>query len=121
MTTTDVHPGKDLGTIELRITDEMVQHYVKGLDEPNPWYTAASPFGGPVAPVIVYQQADTEFKGWYLENLFGNLWRRQEWEIHAPVRVGQVLRCSARVADRYRRRDRDVVAQRCGCVTRPET
>jgi hypothetical protein len=61
--------------------------------------------------VIVYQQADSQFKGWYLDNLFGNLWRRQEWEIYAPTRVGQVLRCSARVADRYRRRDRDVVAQ----------
>jgi acyl dehydratase len=111
MATTDVYAGKDLGALELTITDEMVQHYIKGLDEPNPWYTAASPFGGPVAPVIVYQQADSEFKGWYLDNLFGNLWRRQEWEIHAPTRVGQVLRCSARVADRYRRRDRDVVAQ----------
>src|SRR2546428_8427638 len=31
--------------------------------------------------------------------------------IHTPTRVGQVLRCSARVADRYRRRDREVVAQ----------
>jgi acyl dehydratase len=111
MTTTDVYPGKDLGTLELTVTDEMVQHYIKGLDEPNPWYTAASPFGRPVAPAIIYQQADSQFKGWYLDNLFGNLWRRQEWEIHAPTRVGQVLRCSARVADRYRRRDRDVVAQ----------
>src|SRR5438093_1105817 len=111
MITTDVYPGKDLGTLELTITDEMVQHYIKGLDEPNPWYTTASPFGGPVAPVIVYQQADSEFKGWYLDNLFGNLWRRQEWEIYAPTRVGQVLRCSARVADRYRRRDREIVAQ----------
>ena len=55
MMTTDVYPGKDLRTLELTITDEMVQHYVKGLDEPNPWYTATSPFGGPVAPVIVYQ------------------------------------------------------------------
>jgi hypothetical protein len=64
---------QDLGTLELTVTDEMVQHYVKGLDEPNPWYTAASPFGGPVALVIVYQQADSEFKGWYLDNLFGNL------------------------------------------------
>ena len=109
--TTDVYAGKDLGTLELTVTDEMVPHYIKGLDEPNPWYTAASPFGGPVAPVIVYQQADSEFKGWYLDNLFGNLWRRQEWEIHAPTRVGQVLRCSARVAHRYRRRDRDVIAQ----------
>ena len=108
--TTDVYPGKDLGTLDLTITAEMVDHYIKGLDEPNPWYTTTSPFGGPVAPVIVYQQADTLFKGWYLDNLFGNLWRRQEWEIYAPTRVGQTLRCSARVAERYRRRDRDVVA-----------
>src|SRR5262245_59600243 len=111
MATTDVYPGKDLGTLELAITDEMVQHYIKGLDELNPWYTTTSPFGGPVAPVIVYQQADAQFKGWYLDNLFGNLWRRQEWEIFVPTRVGLTLRCSARVADRYRRRDRDIVAQ----------
>ena len=104
MLTTDVYAGKDLGTLELAVTDEMVQHYIKGLDEPNPWYTTTSPFGGPVAPVIVYQDADSQFKGWYLDNLFGNLWRRQEWEIHAPTRVGQTLRCTARVADRYRRR-----------------
>jgi len=111
MTATPVSPGKDLGTLELMVTDDMVQHYIKGLDEPNPWYTTASSFGGPVAPVIVYQQADAQFKGWYLDNLFGNLWRRQEWEIYAPTRIGQTLRCSARVADRYRRRDRDIVAQ----------
>src|SRR2546430_7830409 len=55
MATTDVYPGKDLGTLELTITDEMVHHYIKRLDEPNPWYTTASPFGGSVAPVIVYQ------------------------------------------------------------------
>ncbi len=109
--TTDVYTGKELGTLDLTITAEMVDHYVKGLDEPNPWYTTASPFGGPVAPVIVYQQADSEFKGWYLDNLFGNLWRRQEWEIYAPARVGQTLHCAARVAERYRSRDRDVVAQ----------
>ena len=108
--TTDVHAGKDLGTIEVAITDEMVQHYIKGLDEPYPWYTTASPFGEPVAPVIVFQDVDSQFKGWYLDNLFGNLWRRQEWEIYAPTRVGQTVRCHARVVDRYRRRDRDVVA-----------
>ena len=108
--TTDVYAGKDLGTLEVTVTDEMVRHYITGLDEPNPWYTATSPFGGPVVPVIVYQDADSQFKGWYLNNLFGNLWRRQEWKIYAPTRVGQTLRCSARVADRYRRRDRDVVA-----------
>ena len=33
MSTTDVYPGKDLGTLEFTITNEMVQHYIKGLDE----------------------------------------------------------------------------------------
>jgi len=110
-TATDVYAGKDLGTLDITITDEMIQHYIKGLDEPNAWYTTASPFGGPIAPVIVYQDTDSQFKGWYLDNLFGNLWRRQEWQIYAPTRVGQTLHCTARVSERYRRRDRDVVAQ----------
>jgi 3-polyprenyl-4-hydroxybenzoate decarboxylase len=79
---TDVYAGKDLGTLDVSVTDEMVEHYIKGLDEPNPWY----------------------------DNLFGNLWPRQEWQIYAPTRVGQSLRYAARVAERYRRRDRDLVA-----------
>lgn len=107
----DVVIGKDLGTFDLTITEDMVQHYVKGLDEPNAWYTSASPFGGPVVPAIIFQDISSRFKGWYLPNLYGNLWRQQVWDIHAPVRVGQTLHCSARVADRYTRRDRDIVAQ----------
>jgi hypothetical protein len=39
--TTDVYPGKDLGTLDLTITVDMVQHYIEGLDESNPWYTTA--------------------------------------------------------------------------------
>jgi acyl dehydratase len=109
--TSNVYAGKDLGSLDVTITTDMVQHYIKGLDEANPWYTKDSPFGGPVAPVIIFQNVDSQFKGWYLDNLFGNLWMRQEWDIYAPTRVGQTLHCSARVLDRYRKRDRDVVAQ----------
>jgi acyl dehydratase len=107
----DVYAGKDLGTLDLTITAEMIEHYIRGLEEPNPWYTEDSPFGGPVAPAIIFQDIGSRFKGWYLDNLFGNLWRRQEWSIYAPTRVGQTLHCSARVADRYRKRDREVVVQ----------
>jgi hypothetical protein len=109
--TSNVYTGKDLGSLDLTVTADMVQHYIKGLDEANPWYTRDSPFGGPVAPVIIFQNVDSQFKGWYLDNLFGNLWMRQEWDIYAPTRVGQTLHCSARVLERYRKRDRDVVAQ----------
>lgn len=107
----EVYAGKDLGTLDVTITEEMVQHYMHGLGELNPWYTSASPFGGPVAPALIFEAVSSRFKGWYLDNLFGNLWMRQEWTIHAPVRVGQTLHCAARVADCYRKRDRDVVAQ----------
>jgi hypothetical protein len=34
MMTTDVYPGKDLGTLELTITDEMVQHRIVWPNEP---------------------------------------------------------------------------------------
>ncbi len=107
----DVYVGKALGTAELTITDDMVQHYVHGLDEHNAWYTSDSPFGGPVAPAIIFQDISSRFQGWYLPNLYGNLWRQQRWEIHAPLRVGQTLSCSATVSDRYRKRDRDIVVQ----------
>jgi acyl dehydratase len=107
----DVYAGKDLGTLDLTITEDMVQHYMRGLDASNPWYTDDSPFGGPVAPVIIFQDIGSRFKGWYLDNLFGNLWMRQEWDILAPTRIGQTLHCHASVADRYRKRNREVVAQ----------
>lgn len=107
----DVYIGKALGTVDLTITEAMVQHYVRGLDEANAWYTDDSPFGGPVAPAIVFQDVSSQFKGWQLDNLFGNLWMRQIWHLYAPTRVGQTLSCTARVADRYRKRDRDVVVQ----------
>lgn len=109
--TSNVYAGKDLGSLDLTITADMVQHYITGLDEANPWYTRDSPFGGPVAPAIIFQSVDSQFKGWYLDNLFGNLWMRQEWDIYAPTRVGQTLHCSARVLERYRKRGREVVAQ----------
>ena len=109
--TDEVTIGKELGALDLTITDEMVQQYIKGLDEPNAWYTTDSPFGGPVAPAIIFQDVSSRFKGWYLPNLYGNLWRQQSWELHAPVRVGQTLTCRARVADRYAKRDREIVAQ----------
>jgi hypothetical protein len=34
--TTDVYSGKDLGMLDLTITEEMVQRYIRGRDEPNP-------------------------------------------------------------------------------------
>ena len=99
MLTTDVYAARISGRSSLRSPTRWSSTTPRGSTSRIPRYTTTSPFGGPVAPVIVFQDADSQFKGWYLDNLFGNLWRRQEWEIFAPTRVGQTLRCTARVAD----------------------
>ena len=103
MATTDVYPGKDLGTLELRITDEMVQHYIKGLDAPNPWYTAASPFGGPVAhPTFAANQALRLRHSRYV--VHAGLHAKMQFEFLEPIRVGMRVRSRGRVIDKYERR-----------------
>src|SRR5207249_2739805 len=44
-----------------------------------------------------------------LPNLVGNLHAKQEWELFAPVPIGDRIRTRAFVADRYRKRNRDYV------------
>jgi hypothetical protein len=40
----------------------------RGARRAEPLVDGGVAFGGPVAPVIVYQDADSQFKGWYLDN-----------------------------------------------------
>jgi acyl dehydratase len=47
--------------------------------------------------------------GWYLPNIFGNLHTRQEWELLAPVKVGERLTTRSVIVDRYVKRDREYV------------
>ena len=46
---------------------------------------------------------------WYLPNLYGNLHARQEWEMFAPVMVGDAINTRSFIADRYVKRGRDYV------------
>jgi len=44
---------------------------------------------------------------WYLPNIYGNLHARQEWEIFAPVMVGERLTTRSLIVGRYIKRDRE--------------
>src|SRR5947209_6697364 len=84
------HVGQDLGVIEFAITPERVRWYIDTLGDDHPWYTGASPFGGPVAPALVVHNPayDGGRSGrWYLPNRFGNLHAKQQWEFFRPVPV----------------------------------
>lgn len=107
-----VYAGKDLGMRAFSVTPEEIARHMEATGDRNPWYMGDSPFGGPVAPALMVHSESPRFEGWYLDNLVGNLYARQLWEIHGPMKPGQQLASRARVADRYSKRDREYVV--CG-------
>jgi acyl dehydratase len=114
--TTDVYVGRDYGRHDHVITPEMVAAYCDAVDDHNPMYTGASPFGGAVAPALVRHSEVYEYRerpqaqpSWYLPNIYGNLHARQEWDLFAPVMVGDAISTRSFIADRYVKRGRDYV------------
>ena len=104
--TDDVHVGRYYGEREIAITPELVQHYADSVQDFNPWYFGDSPFGGPVAPALILHSEVYHTIDWYL-SIFGNLHARQEWELFAPIMVGDTVTARRQIIDRYTRRDRE--------------
>ena len=105
----EVYVGRDYGGAEYEITPELIERYVAGTGDDNPWYRGASPFGGPVAPALIVHSAVFHTHSWYLPNLYGNLHARQEFDLLAPVMVGERLRSRSVIVARYMKRDREYV------------
>lgn len=104
-----VYIGLDSGRREYVISPHLVQAYAETVREHHPWYTATSPFGGPVAPALIRHSETYVDRRWYLPNLHGNLHAKQEWELFAPIMVGERITTHSVVTDRYIKRGRDYV------------
>jgi hypothetical protein len=100
--------GLDLGSREYEITPELVATYSAGVDDHNAWYSGRSPFGNAVAPALILHSGCYAFGGWYI-NIWGNLHAKQEWELFAPIAIGDHVRTRATIVDRYVKRQRDYV------------
>ncbi|MCH8009806.1 MAG: MaoC family dehydratase N-terminal domain-containing protein [Chloroflexi bacterium] len=105
----DILVGQDIGAHEFEITPELVGTYMAGVDDQNPWYTGSSPLGAAVAPALLLHSEVYHYGGWYLKNIFGNLHARQEWELFAPMMVGDAVSTHSTIVDRYVKRGRDYV------------
>jgi hypothetical protein len=101
--------GTDLGTHTYEVTPELIAEYSAGLSDHHSWYTGPSPFGEPVAPALILHSECYRFGRWYLEPIWGNLHARQEWELFAPIVVGDSVTTRATIVDRYIKRGRDYV------------
>lgn len=102
----DIKVGRYYGEREITITPELVQHYADAVQDFSPWYFGESPFGGPVAPALILHSEVYHTVDWYL-SIFGNLHARQEWELFAPIMVGDTVVARRQIIDRYTRRDRE--------------
>ena len=107
----EAYVGKDLGSMEFTVTDDLIQHYFDGLEVDADWYTDSSLFGKPLVPSMILTNADTGFSGAGFKDNFGNLWIRQEWDIRKPMLQGETYRRSSKIEDIYQWRDRTVVKQ----------
>jgi len=114
--TKDPYVGRDYGRHDHVITPDLVRAYSEAVDDFNPIYTGASPFGGPVAPALLFHSEVYSFRehpkaqpSWYLPNLYGNLHARQEWDLFRPMMVGEAIHTRSFIADRYIKRGRDYV------------
>jgi len=108
--TSEVHAGQDLGSERLEVTPAHVEWYTAAVEASHPWYTGASPFGGPIAPALLFHNAPYRSpRNWYLPNLYGNLHAKMQWELFRPMPVGSVVLRRGTVLERYLRRDREFV------------
>lgn len=105
----EVYVGRDMGGRRTEVTAGDVERYGDGTGDRHPWYRGDSPFGGPIAPALLYHSEVYRDLGWYLPNLIGNLHAKQEWDLFAPMPVGSVVRTRSTIVGRYRKRNRDYI------------
>ncbi len=105
----DVFVGRDMGGHEYTISPDLVSLYEEGTGDRHDWYHGGSPFGGPIAPALLFHSEVYRDLGWYLPNLIGNLHAKQEWELFHPLLLGETVRARSTVVERYRKRNREYV------------
>ncbi len=95
--------GRHCGANEYDISEAGVAFYSDALDDRDDLYAR-------VAPPLIFHSECYAFVGeWYLRNLVGNLHAQQDWELFAPIEVGQKVRTRSTIVDRYHKRGRDYV------------
>ena len=105
----EVFVGRDMGGRDATVSPALVERYAEGTDDRNEWYRRSSPFGGAVAPALLFHSEVYHNLAWYLPNLIGNLHAKQEWELFHPMMVGDTVRSRSTVVERYVKRNREYV------------
>ncbi|MDA0256146.1 MAG: hypothetical protein O3C25_00185 [Chloroflexi bacterium] len=108
-TVADLQVGDTLPTVRREVSAEWVARDAAFKDDPSPWHTGPSPWGGPVAPITLTNADFNEFL------------RRNDFEMarlipvgvaheyFGPLPVGRTIETTCTVVERSERRGREFV------------
>ncbi|MFN8535347.1 MAG: MaoC family dehydratase [Dehalococcoidia bacterium] len=105
----DLKIGDELTPAEFDVTPEWVENDARFKEDPSPWYTGPSPWGGPVAPPTL---TNADFDRFLRANDFlmsGIIPTKTSHEYHGPVKVGSRIRTTCTVVDVSERKGRHYV------------
>jgi len=106
--------GDDLGTVEWSFTRDMIAGIAETDDDYHEWYAVDSPYGGVIAPVLIsYPPVRLLFSRKY--NVRG-VFYSFEMQNMQPLRPDVVYIITARVCDKWTKRDREFVQYEAVCV-----
>ncbi len=102
----ELKEGRTFRTLQYRVTEDLVEEYMAAVGDRHPlyWdeiYAKDGPFGALIAPpglAAIYSRLS------YLQDHSmpsGGVLAKQEFEFSGPVRIGETLRVTARVVERF--------------------
>ena len=112
-TVPSIAEGEEIAPLEFEVTDEMVDFFVVGIDDRDPWYTEASPLGGRIAPPAIVTMMTLRATAAYLYGEWQPLFERpalleyvNDAQHLQPILVGERVRVEGRCVARYEKRGR---------------
>ncbi len=107
----DIEIGKDMGTIDWTLSAEDVQKQCRIDFDYHPWYFGTSPFGQRIAPPQIQYRPPR----WLLSRNYNvrGLFYKWEFENSGPLVVGEPIKVSGKILDKWIERDREYVKFEC--------
>lgn len=95
--------GMVAGERDITVSPEMVAAHLEGVEAGRDWYESDSPFGGPIAPPMIFindvlQIIDENFRR------FGTIHAKSSHKFHRPARIGERVHQKVVFKDLYVKR-----------------
>jgi acyl dehydratase len=102
----NLREGMALGPIHYVVTPEQIDSFTRALADSNPLFTAESPAGTQLAPPTIRLNDYALLIAEHFKGGSGGVHAKHRCEFFAPMRAGQAITASGRIARTWRKRDK---------------